>query len=136
MSIETALTALLKADTFLTALVAGRIYPLYRPQGETGACVIYQEISGPDTMSIDGDLGLIEGRFQITCWAATHAECVALRDTLSALLRSVALGVVSAGVTIQAVQILDRGDVPALDEQAEAASRYGKFLDVQISYEE
>ncbi len=136
MSIESAIVTLLKTQPSLAALVEGRIYALYLPQGETRTALTYQEIGGPDDMTTDGPLGLVDGRWQINCWAASHAACVALRDVVLALLRSWATGIVSSGVTIQGVQVLNRGDIPALNDQAEGLTRYGKFLDIQISYNE
>jgi len=134
MSIEAALVALLKADSGIAALVGDRIWPLYIQQGETRACLTFQEIDGPEEVSTDGPIGLIDGRFQINCWAPTHAACVALRDDLARVIHSYKFGVTIAGMTIQGMRILDRGDVPALDDQAETLTRYGKLLDVQISY--
>ena len=134
MSIEAAIVTRMRADETVAALIEDRIYPMYLPQGETRAAVTYQQVSGVDGTTTDGALGLVDSRWQFTCWSSSHPTCLALMEAVRALWSFFA-GTV-AGVTIQGTQVLDRGDVPALNDQAEALTRYGKYLDVQISYEE
>lgn len=138
MSIESAIRAVIAADTAVTAIIKDRLYPLRVPQGVSLPAVTYQEISGDDGMTTDGALGLVDGRFQFTCWSTTHAGAAALRDALIACFKAGVSGVYS-GVTIQASEVVGRGDVANLDsvwDQAEGLARFGKYVDCIISFEE
>jgi hypothetical protein len=135
MSLEAALSTALKSDATLAALHGGRVYHVVIPQGIAGDCLVCQEISGIEAVTTDGQTGLIDARWQITLLAATHARAVALRDAVMAFARG-GLCAALAGIDAQAVVIANRGDVSALNDQAEQLSRYGKFVDLTISYSE
>jgi len=135
MSIEKAITTIVTTDAAITGVIGNRLFPLFLPQGAAMPAVVYQEISGSDGMTTDGALGLVDGRFQFTCWSATHTGAVELRDAVISLFKANLSGVFG-GVTIQAAQVIGRGDIQSLSDQAEGLTRYGKYVEVTISYNE
>lgn len=134
MSIEQAIFDALTADAAVAAIVRTRVYPSFVPQQEVLPAVTYRCISGDDEVTLDTDTGPLEDRWQITCWADTHAECVALFAAVQALWKrhSGAYG----SVTILETYIQTRSDVPSLSDKDETWKGFGKFLDVIISYRE
>lgn len=134
MSIEAAIVIWLKADPDLAVLTVGRIYPVYIPQAMVGDAIVYQEIAGEEEVTCDGYVGMVEGRFQLTCWSATHAGAVRLREALVTALKAFAPGTWS-GTRIETVRIEGRGEIQALSE-AEEQIRFGKWVDVTFAYVE
>ena len=134
MSIEQAICTLITGNQFLKSIINDRLFPLYLPQGERRATIVYQQVGGSDGVTTDGPLGLVDARFQFTCWSSTHAGCVALANELLNILKGYS-GIVE-NITIQKTQVVGRGDIPALSDQAEELTRYGKYIDVVISYNE
>lgn len=86
MNIEEMLYAILSNDTDVVALVSTRIYPLFVPQDATRPAIAYQQISGPSTYSHNGNSGLQEVRFQLTCEGNTYSQAnsvaIAAREAL------------------------------------------------------
>ncbi len=138
MSIEQAIYSALTGDAGIAALIdTNRVYPIAIPEGETPvvahkSAVTVQAISGTDEVSTDAVVGPHGDRFQITCWAETHAECLALFATVQALFGR--LAGTYAGITITETYIENRGDVAGLGLPDEQFDGYGKFMDVMISY--
>ncbi len=135
MSADKAIYTILSGNATITALTGERIYPLWLPQGEPLPAVTFQEIAGVDDMTTDGPLGLVDGRYQINCWAGTHAPCGQLFEAVRALFAANISGSYG-GLTLQGTRVLNRGDIPALSDEAETLTRFGKFVDVEICYEE
>ena len=129
--IETVLMGILKNDAAITAIAAGRVYPVILPQGAVMPALVYQQISSSEPYTCSGPVGLIDIRFQITCWAASHNQVVnlaaAVKNALS-FYRSTTEGI--EGTRIESI-----GDISYIGS-AEAQSRYGKYVDVTISYKE
>jgi Protein of unknown function (DUF3168) len=132
MSIESAIVNLISASQDLTALIGSRLYPLYRPQAQRLACVVYQQVGGSDTLTTAGPLRLYEARFQFTCFAPAHADCVALAAALRMLLEDCD-GTVG-DIVIQETQVTGPIDLPVLDPEAEQLNEYARTLDCTFSY--
>jgi len=133
MSIESAIVNLINSNDDLVELIDEKIYPINLPQDTALPAIVYQQIIETEPMTTEGALGLIESRFQITCWADSHNDCVELAEKLRAALAD-ASGIY-AGVIILHIQVVGRGDIPAIDIEAEQISRFGKFIDFIVSYE-
>lgn len=133
MSIEAAIHGLVTGDAAVAAVIGDRLVPLSLPQSmELPALTFKMDLKNED-MTTEGALGLIVATFRFDCWAATHAEAVELAAALRTALQDYS-GTIS-GVKIHHVRILNRGDLPGLDVEAEQMSRYGKFLDAEFSWE-
>lgn len=85
---EGALIDLIKADSFIGAVVGDRVYPLRRPQGSALPSIVSTRISGQPLYSDEGEAGLQNARVQIDTFATTYTQCKDLaqlvRDRLSA----------------------------------------------------
>jgi len=128
--IETDLLSLLKNYPAISDIVGERIYPMYLPQGLRTAAIVYQQIGSPTEYSCDGP-ELIDYRFQITCWSPTSV----VTSRLAAAVKRCFYNAGFANEGILAVRIENMSDVPYTGE-VESAVRYGKFVDVVISYRE
>ncbi|OHB65755.1 MAG: hypothetical protein A2Y76_01635 [Planctomycetes bacterium RBG_13_60_9] len=140
MSLDQAIHDACLADSAVANIVSTRVYPMYVPQGETGAAVVYHIISGDDEYVCDGAVGLPDIRVQITAFSAqlrdggTHVQCVELYRALVALWKHY-VGTVG-GETIQGTHIIKHADIDSFDDKDENASRWGRAIDVIVSYEE
>lgn len=140
MSLDQAIYDACLASSAVTDIVGTRVFPQYVPQGETGASVTYQIISGDDDYVTEGAVGLPDIRVQIDAWSArlddggTREQCDGLFAALVALWKHY-VGTVG-GVTIQGTHIVRRMDLDGYDDKDENASRWGRALDVIVSYEE
>ena len=134
MSIEKAIINLITSNEAINALIVGRLYPVYLPQGAALPAIAYQLIDAPQQTTTDGPLGLTDATYQFNCFAATHAALIELTEAMILLLANYH-GVIE-GVTIQGTQIIGRRDIPALDDQAEQSSRYGRLIECTISFNE
>ena len=129
--IETELLSLLKNDPGITDIIGARVYPLYLPQGLRTAAIVYQQIGSSEDYSTAGAIGIVDYRFQITCWSPTSLPTV----QLAAAVRNCLTNAGFSTEGILAVRIEGTGDIGYVGE-TEAANRYGKYLDVIISYAE
>lgn len=84
---EEALIAYLQADTALTALLAGNIYWLQKPQLVPNPVLVLTRVSGTRDMAMSGPSGLVESRIQCDCdglsYASSKGVARALRNRLS-----------------------------------------------------
>ena len=94
-SAATLLYQLLKADANVSALVAGRIYPLRLGQGAALPAIAYQKISDPTAGSLRACELPRVARVQISLFAKSYAEL----DTLDAAVQA-ALGLPTPLATI------------------------------------
>lgn len=82
MLVEEALHDYLSTHPGLSALIAGRIYPLVLPQKPTLPAITYQRISGLRVRSHQGPSGLASPRFQFDAWADSYASARTVADEL------------------------------------------------------
>lgn len=82
MTISTLVKAALAGDSSVTALVGTRVYPLILPQTPTYPAITYQRISSTGT---NGNTALRASRYQVNCWATTHAGAQALAGAVKTL---------------------------------------------------
>lgn len=67
----------------LSALVAGRCYPMAAPEMVATPYIIFQVISNPTLNTLEGDAGISERRFQVDVWADTYGGAKALSKSVS-----------------------------------------------------
>ena len=79
------LPAALGTDVTLAALVGSRIYPLVRPQNCALPAITYQRISAPRVTSHTGDSGLLNPRYQFSCWSDSYLEAREMAERLEVL---------------------------------------------------
>ena len=130
MSLETGLYAFLAAQAALKALVASRIYPEAAPAAAKKPYLVYQRITTDRDRTMDGPNGLATPRMQVTCWAATYAGAIALAGAVADAIdgHSGDLG----GQAVQAVSVMDEGDMPDFAPEGETGRAYGRRLDLEI----
>jgi len=132
--VENAIRAILIADFDVSALVADRITPIVRPQGDGLPAVVYQQITGSRLYTASGPGDMARVMFQVTGWSDDYDQARELADAIREALNGYD-GTISS-VTIQHCRILDEGDLPNLAAGDDAATLYGKRLDFEIVYDE
>lgn len=140
MTIEEALVAQLLATPAVTALLGSgssfRFYPMVIPQAATDAAkypaAVWERISGPREHDLEGPAGLAHPRFQITCWAKTMAQAVAVSNAISVALDgfSGTLGGVG-GVETSPILVEDERDAYDDDERV-----FARQLDIVCWHDE
>lgn len=131
--IETALRNLILADDGLHELIEERLYPVYRPQGVREACIVYQQIGGSDIVTTGGFVGLVDARFQLTCFDRKHADCVILTRACLAVIKNAVAA--CADLSIKAVAATEPVDLPNINDQAEQLSVFARRFDCTLSYD-
>lgn len=84
--IEEAIISHLLLDSDVSDLVAARIYPSLRPQGQPLPAITLQRIDGAPLFTDDGNAGLEPIRLQFDCWARTYKSAkLTARAVIAAL---------------------------------------------------
>ena len=82
MRIEEVLTARLRTDPGVSALVGNRIYPGKAPQGTTSAYIVYDLLGGENVGAHDGFTGLRSGRISFASCAPKYGEAKAVAEAV------------------------------------------------------
>lgn len=61
------------ADQALTAIIKDRLYPLAIPDTGTVPAIVYQRVSSPRTLTLDGD-SVNSPRIQFSCYATSFGQ--------------------------------------------------------------
>lgn len=80
MDMQAALRARVMAAT--TAIVAGRVYWVDRPQGATLPSITLQTVSGDRPWTYDGLQEFRDSRVQLDVWAVTYAQARTITEAL------------------------------------------------------
>jgi len=86
--IEQDIVTALEADSTLSGIIGGRVYPLFRPQTDPLPALVYQRVSTVPTNSITGFSGLDAVRIQFSCYAKTLLEAKELAEALRAAMNA------------------------------------------------
>ena len=86
MALEEAIYERLTTHTGTSALIQRRVYPLVKPQSQTQACVVYQQITGSRVEVGGSDSGLTFPIFQFRCIAPTYPQVKELAKQVVAAL--------------------------------------------------
>jgi hypothetical protein len=92
---------LLVADPLVTALVAARISPLLRAQGETLPCVTLTLVAVTPMNHLNGAPSLDQNRIQVDAWAETYASARAVAYACREALETAGLAMESAFDTFE-----------------------------------
>jgi hypothetical protein len=86
--IEQSFYTLMISTSAITSIVGGRIHHKSRPENESGSAIVYQRVSTVPVTSMAGDSGLDSIRLQVSCWADSHNDSMALADLVRAAIKS------------------------------------------------
>lgn len=131
-TLEAALVSILEDDSGVGAIAGDRIYALVLPQGVVYPAIRWQRISTPRLKSTSGPSGRARPRFQIDCYAGTHAEALSLAAAVRAALDGFS-GTVAA-VVISSSGAEDEGS--DFEPDVGASGVYRERLDFLISHTE
>lgn len=81
--IEGDFVTFVKANTALTAIIAGQIYPRRAPEGAKRPYIVFHVISLADWRNTSGQDGVSDKRLQCDCWADDDATSRILANTLT-----------------------------------------------------
>lgn len=134
MAAEKALRQILADAGGVTALVAERISPIRRQEGDPLPAIVYRHIGGASAVELAGPIGWVPSVYQINCWATDNLKASELAAAVKTALNVINTTV--AGLTIDHIRILDEGDVSVLAAGNDALEISGKRLDIRIAYRE
>lgn len=77
---ESDLVTHLKANTALTALISGRIYPIAAPQNVAKPYLVYRVISNNSNQCLEGGIYENDVRIQIDIWADTYSNAKVTKE--------------------------------------------------------
>lgn len=83
---EEEFTALLLADTSLTAIVSTRIHWNEAPQGTANPNVILRVISSSDSLHMNGKNDLLEARIQVDCYGTSYSQAKSISRAIQSTL--------------------------------------------------
>lgn len=106
MSAETALRALLVADSAVAALVSGRIAADRIDQDKARPFIVYSRTASLPFTTIEGTVLATQVSIDVECWADTRLGADSVADAVTAAVR---------GVPTQTVQGRSSGYEPNLD---------------------
>lgn len=133
-TIATALRQILLDDYEVAAMVSTRVHPVSRPQGGALPAIVYQLITTGRRHTTDGPVYLTVASFQVTAWDSTYLGAAQVAEYVRQALDGYD-GTVGT-VTIQAVAIVDEGDVPSLIADNEELNLYGRRLVIEMYFNE
>lgn len=118
MSVETALRALLVADSGITALVSTRVAALKAAQSDDYPKIEYHRTGGGKTYALGRVLNDRQAFYQVDCWAESYLGARAIADAVSAAVtpNSKPYRGTIGGVTFQGVFVSE--DFDALEPPA------------------
>ena len=134
MAAEKALYSILSTTGAITQLVGDAIYPVQLEQSANLPAITYQQISGPRAHEVDGPMGWVESRYQITMWAATYLAACDVANAVRVAIDGYS-GTV-ASLDIDHIFVVDEGDVSALFAEDVELDIYGKRIDAMIVFRE
>lgn len=125
MGVEADLYTKLSTYGGLTALVGSRIKPAPLPEDIVLPAVSWQLVSDPPNMNLSGVDNFRQPRFQVTAWANSRLATIDVAEQILAALDNWTAGAVQFAVCMDGTDLYDGDFSPA---------RYGRAIDVQISY--
>lgn len=84
------ITAFLQADSGLTAVIAGRVYPVILPQGAALPALVYSQTHGHQALTLDDAEGFTDAMFQISCMATSYKDAKTVAKAVRAALHGFA----------------------------------------------
>lgn len=131
--IATALVAAIKADSTLTALVHGRVFP-EAPQNANEPYIVYNTISTPRLWDFNGPTGLTESRIQFDCFAGDRIVAKQIATAIRNLFDGQATTL--SGYKVQKLEVDDERDLDSARNIGTEQKLFGRSLDIIASFEE
>lgn len=136
MLLETGLHKFLSADPALAAWVGSRIFPITYPQDAALPTVTYQLVSKLPEYTHDGEGGVAESHFHVSCFGKTYLEAKETARRVRGALRTLMAQPGKMGdVNVGGVFLENEIDVFSPDE-AESLSAYHVLAEYMILAEE
>lgn len=135
LPIGKALHAKLSGSTNVTSTLAGSssIYPHRLPQGEPLPAISYSMISAPKVSAMGTDHDS-RPRFQVSCWAKSHAAAVTAAEAVKGDLQRMGTETVTVGST--SVTIKEGMVVSELDTFDDETESEGRIVDFRFTHGE
>ena len=136
-TIETAILKALADESTISTIVGtdpSRIYLLIAPQDAALPHMVIQQISGVRDHTMDGPTGYVDARYQITCWATTYGGAKRLFEAVRKFFDGYHATVLNR--KMQYVQFENEMDRFAKTPGVDVIDRYGKQIDVKITFDE
>jgi len=136
-TIETAILKALADESTISTIVGtdpSRIYLLIAPQDAALPHIVIQQISGVRDHTMDGPTGYVDARYQITCWATTYGGAKRLFEAVRKFFDGYHATVLNR--KMQYVQFENEMDRFAKTPGVDVIDRYGKQIDVKITFDE
>ncbi len=96
------LLALLRQDVAVQQVLGTRIYPLVPPKNAPGPYALYQVITDPTLMALNGPVNFRKVRLQFSTWSQEYGDAVASGKAIRAVLDGFA-GPFSDGTLMQGI---------------------------------
>lgn len=106
---EGALIDLIKDDVAVAGIVAGRVYPVRRPQGSAFPAIVVTRISGQPLYSDEGEVGLQNARVQVDSMAMTYTAAKDLAQMVRTRLSG--FSGVNAGIDFSFIMLDEERDL-------------------------
>ena len=128
MSVEEQIYTRLSGLAGLAALVDDRIYPKILEQNCTLPAITYQRVSSERISAMGVDTDIVRARFQISAWAETYTEMVAVAEQIRLALQRYRI---TTGTKIDDCFML-----PEVDLFEEEIRTFQRAMDFEIIYRE
>lgn len=122
----------LAADSSVTSVATGGIYPVRGKQGEARPQVIGQQNGSSDTEDITGALTMVDATLDIGCVAVTYDAAVSLYESVRASIRAMRQQTIS-GKRVHAISITNAREESYPPD--EAAVAYAVVFTLNIKHE-
>jgi hypothetical protein len=134
MTVEEGLYAYLSTFAGLTALVADRVYPQKKPQGNSFPQVSFFLVSEPRDHTLMGATGLPTARVQLDCWGLIYPDAKAVAEQVRLALDGYR-GLMGA-VTVQCARVTDRHDDYLSPANKDDVGTHRVIVEAWVSYQE
>lgn len=92
MTVEQGLVAELLAASGVTDIVGTKVHPGKIPQGLDSPAVVYNRVSSPRELALDGTAASVAVRLRLDCWHTSQSGAWSLAAAVRAALNSVGVG--------------------------------------------
>lgn len=141
MTIEEGVYAFLTAQTTITALATGGIFPDMAPKNATYPRLTYSLVSTTEGTQLRGTVDLPQARFTVEAWGLTRAEAANLGKAVRAAVKGwqkldKAAAPKWGDVVVRSVTIADQADDYDPPQDASDVGAYRTRVDLAIWYED
>lgn len=132
MSVETDLKAHLLADAAVAGLIGARLYPDLLPQGVQFPAASWQLVSLIEARDLTGAAGKERARIQISAWARTRIEAIAIGAAIKARMAPLRTGGQIGATRVHSVRLENVTDL--FEEEPDLKGVYGRLQDWIVAH--